>query len=96
MPKFASPFGKAISNFNTKRGLDINRNRNENIIQDYFNENEDVQDQYLNEERRNEVTAKKAKFKNRLENKSSHYQSPGKISRQSSAIDFTSSKPQAA
>ncbi|MBW0543416.1 hypothetical protein O181_083131 [Austropuccinia psidii MF-1] len=46
-----------------------NRNRNENIIQDYFDENEDFQDQYFNEERRNELTAKKAKFKKNLDNK---------------------------
>ncbi|MBW0566450.1 hypothetical protein O181_106165 [Austropuccinia psidii MF-1] len=51
-----------------------NNNGNENIIQDYSNENVDFQDQYLNEERINELTAKKAKFKNGLDNKFSHYQ----------------------
>ncbi|MBW0533327.1 hypothetical protein O181_073042 [Austropuccinia psidii MF-1] len=51
-----------------------NNDRNENIIQDYFDENEDVQDQYLNEERKKELKAKKAKFKKGLDNKLSHYQ----------------------
>ncbi|MBW0574232.1 hypothetical protein O181_113947 [Austropuccinia psidii MF-1] len=51
-----------------------NYDRNENVIQEYSNGNEDFQDQYLNEERRNELTAKKAKFKKGLDNKSSYYQ----------------------
>ncbi|MBW0574730.1 hypothetical protein O181_114445, partial [Austropuccinia psidii MF-1] len=37
-----------------------NNDRNGKLIQDYFDKNEDFQDQYLNEERRNELTAKKA------------------------------------
>ncbi|MBW0590502.1 hypothetical protein O181_130217 [Austropuccinia psidii MF-1] len=51
-----------------------NNDRNGKLIQDYSDENEDFQDQYLNEERINELTAKKAKFKNGLDNKFSHYQ----------------------
>ncbi|MBW0478003.1 hypothetical protein O181_017718 [Austropuccinia psidii MF-1] len=51
-----------------------NHNRNENIIKEYSNENEGFQDKYKNEERRNELTAHKAKFKNNLDNKFSHSQ----------------------
>ncbi|MBW0534366.1 hypothetical protein O181_074081 [Austropuccinia psidii MF-1] len=51
-----------------------NNNRNENIIQDYFDGNEDSQDQYLNKERINALTAKKAKFKKGLDINFSHYQ----------------------
>ncbi|MBW0555623.1 hypothetical protein O181_095338 [Austropuccinia psidii MF-1] len=48
--------------------------RNGKRIQDYFDNNEDFQDQYLNEEIRNELPAKKAKFKKGLDNKFSYYQ----------------------
>ncbi|MBW0586069.1 hypothetical protein O181_125784 [Austropuccinia psidii MF-1] len=51
-----------------------NNDRNGKLIQDYFDNNEDFQDQYLNEERRNELKAKKAKFKNGFDNKFSHSQ----------------------
>ncbi|MBW0586127.1 hypothetical protein O181_125842 [Austropuccinia psidii MF-1] len=51
-----------------------NNDRNGKLIQDYFDKNEDFQDQYLNEERRNELKAKKAKFKKGLDNKFSYYQ----------------------
>ncbi|MBW0588153.1 hypothetical protein O181_127868 [Austropuccinia psidii MF-1] len=51
-----------------------NDDKNGNTNHEYLSNEEKLQDQYLNEERRNELTAKKAKFKNRLDNKSSHYQ----------------------
>ncbi|MBW0549067.1 hypothetical protein O181_088782 [Austropuccinia psidii MF-1] len=51
-----------------------NNDRNGKIIQDYSDNNEDFQDQYLKEERRNELTPKKAKFKKGLDKKFSYYQ----------------------
>ncbi|MBW0532564.1 hypothetical protein O181_072279 [Austropuccinia psidii MF-1] len=51
-----------------------NNDRNGKLIQDYFDKNEDFQDQYLNEERRNELTVKKAKLNKGLDNKFSYYQ----------------------
>ncbi|MBW0565150.1 hypothetical protein O181_104865 [Austropuccinia psidii MF-1] len=51
-----------------------NNDRNGKIIQDYFDKNEDFKDQYHNEERRNELTSKKAKLKKGLDNKFSYYQ----------------------
>ncbi|MBW0593998.1 hypothetical protein O181_133713 [Austropuccinia psidii MF-1] len=50
-----------------------NNDRNGELIQDYFDKVEEFQDQYLNKERRNDLTAKKAKFENRLDNKFSYY-----------------------
>ncbi|MBW0539987.1 hypothetical protein O181_079702 [Austropuccinia psidii MF-1] len=44
------------------------RNKNENTNHEYLSNEGKLQDQYLNEERRNEFTAKKAKFNNRIDN----------------------------
>ncbi|MBW0584929.1 hypothetical protein O181_124644 [Austropuccinia psidii MF-1] len=50
-----------------------NDDKNRNTNHEYLSNEEKWQDQYLNEERRNELTAKKAKFKKNLDNKLQHY-----------------------
>ncbi|MBW0578036.1 hypothetical protein O181_117751 [Austropuccinia psidii MF-1] len=50
------------------------KNKNGNTNNEYFRDEKEVQGQYLNEERKNGLTAKKAKFKKGLDNKFSYYQ----------------------
>ncbi|MBW0594184.1 hypothetical protein O181_133899 [Austropuccinia psidii MF-1] len=50
------------------------KNKNGNTNHEYLSNEEEFQGQYLNEERRNELTAKKAKFKRSLDNNFSHCQ----------------------
>ncbi|MBW0587791.1 hypothetical protein O181_127506 [Austropuccinia psidii MF-1] len=50
-----------------------NDDKDGNTNHEYLSNEEKLKDQYLNEERINELTAKKAKFKKNLDNKFSHY-----------------------
>ncbi|MBW0574353.1 hypothetical protein O181_114068 [Austropuccinia psidii MF-1] len=65
---------RQYQNSTQNTGWKENNNKNGNTYYEYLSDEEELQDQYINNERRNELTAKKTKFKGIIGNKFSHPQ----------------------